>query len=215
MYTYSESLFFSPSGALRISPEKSTVRPERTFTDAYFSFFLFLSPSFAPIRKNGFLFPVRCPLSEGISPACELLFHNIHSPRFRSIPGKAPYFPAFPACLFLSLRFIHSYSHFPVYISGGQQENFPDFRRFSPIVKTLKNLLVNNCEQTCELPCFLSISVPLFRRNLSSAAGKKRETRADCSGFPVFSYLLYIFTLYNSDLLPDYLLSFGASSPTG
>lgn len=128
------------------------------------------------------------------------------------MPGKAPYFPAFPACLFLSLRFIHSYSHFPVYISGGQRENFPDFRRFSPIVKTLKNLLVNNCEQTCELPCSLSISVPLFRRNLSSAAGKKRETRADCSGFPVshaFSiYLLYIFqdlhpiTCYPSVLLP-------------
>ncbi len=66
------------------------------------------------------------------------------------MPGKTPYFPAFPACLFLSLRFIHSYSHFPVYISGGQREKFPDFRRFSLIVKTLKNLLVNNCEQICE-----------------------------------------------------------------
>lgn len=52
VYTYSESPFFSPSGSFRISPEKSTVRPERTFTDAYFSFFLSFSPSFAPIRKD-------------------------------------------------------------------------------------------------------------------------------------------------------------------
>lgn len=150
VYTQPKPPLFSLSGARRFPREKNTVRPERTASLSLFSPFLPFSPFFTPIRKNRVRFLFLCPPRKGFPPSCELLIHNIHSRLSRHIPQKAPYFRTFPSCLFLSLRFIHSYSHFPVYISGGQRGKFRSFRRFSPFVKTLKNPLVNSCDQTCE-----------------------------------------------------------------